>query len=675
MKHTIRLTIVTPTYNQSSFIKDTFESILVQKLPKAMLEYIVVDALSDDGTKEIVESYEEKFRKAGIEFVYIREKDKGQSDAINKGWKRARGEIVTYINSDDFYEKNALDKVLQYFQTHKEIQWAYGGWNLVNKAGKVYQTVKHDRFERNKLLNYSNIGQPSCFFRKKLLEKFGYLDTSLHLAFDYDLWLRFAAKYDAGMIPGVLSDMRYYGEAKSAQKTIPQTYEMLRLGMKYSRFFSWRRLLQYFYFFRGIGVVFFGLDITRRITKAHVQKRDDPKIIALVDPISGGHHEMYLRLYSETLRKLGYTVWIFTCNPDAFKLMTSIRIYRLRNNSLVRSNLPVITFFTEFFRTLGYWRDVRIALQRTEKSVGRKPGLVFFTWLDSQLHPLTPPWFIDLMFPYKWSGLYFHPRHLRIPLTGWKSHIIDPDSVLRAKHCSSVAVLDEGVVGKLSQKLYKPVFVIPDVTDVSTTKTVSPLVKKILHKAGKRKIVGIFGSLDKRKNILEFMDLASGNSAKEYFFLFAGTIQWASFTTDERKKISKFINDPPENSFMIPTFIAHEDRLNALVKICSIVSVLYKDFPHSSNILTKSTYFYKPAIGSHEGCIGDRIEKYGIGVTLKEISPDKIYSGLVFLSRKQYETSTVFKGGCRHFLRDFSFSRLQSSLKSVTSVSSDLFAL
>lgn len=663
MKHTFRITIVTPTYNQSTFIKDTFESILVQQVPKDTLEYIVVDALSDDGTKEIVESYAEKFRKAGIEFIYIREKDKGQSDAINKGWNRARGEIVTYINSDDFYEKNTLTKVLKYFQTHKEIQWAYGGWNLVNKTGKVYQTVKHDRFDRNRLLNYCNIGQPSCFFRKILLEKFGYLDTSLHLAFDYDLWLRFAGKYDAGMIPGVLSDMRYYEEAKSAQKTIPQTYEILKLGMKYSRFFSWRRLTQYFYFLRGIGVVSFGLDITRRITKTHVQKNDEPKIIALVDPISGGHHEMYLRLYSETLRKLGYTVWIFTCHPDAFKLMTSISIYRLWNNPSVRSNLPVITFFTEFFRTLGYWRDVRTTLQRAEKSVGRKPKLVFFTWLDSQLHPLIPSWFIDLIFPYTWSGLYFHPRHLRIPLTGWKSHIIDPDSVLRARHCSSVAVLDEGIAGKLSQELHKHVFSFPDVTDVTLPKTMPKIVKEIKEKAGKREIIGIFGSIERRKCVINFINLAKSIYGKKYYFLFTGPIHQYTFTKKEEEMIKKFVILPLKNCYIVPYRIPSEEVLNSMINNVSIVSALYRDFPHSSNLLTKAAVFNKPVIGIEQGCIGERINKFSLGATTTSFSTKSILQALI--DCRKFEGNSSF--GEIHSVRNLisTFQKLLSRVNTV----------
>jgi len=267
MKQSPVITIVTPTYNQAEFIPKTFDSLLDQKIPKNILEYIVVDALSNDGTMEIVKSYDQKFKKKGILFSYIREKDKGQSDAINKGWKLAKGEIVGYLNSDDYYEKGAIKRVIDYFSKHTNCQWAYGGWNLVNRVGKIYATVKHKQFDRNKLLNYCNIGQPSCFFRKKLLIKFGYLNPNLHLAFDYDLWLRFVTKHKAGMIPGILSNMRYYSDAKSAIKTNEQLFEILKLAIQYTREFSFNRLLQYCYFIRGFVISKLHLDINSRIVR------------------------------------------------------------------------------------------------------------------------------------------------------------------------------------------------------------------------------------------------------------------------------------------------------------------------------------------------------------------------------------------------------------------------
>jgi glycosyltransferase involved in cell wall biosynthesis len=110
----MKLSIITPSYNQGQFIKDTFQSILNQDV-NFSIEYILVDAVSTDETSKIVEEFAPKFESKGIEFIYICEKDNGQSDAINKGWLRATGNLITYLNSDDFYESNVLQKIVDFF--------------------------------------------------------------------------------------------------------------------------------------------------------------------------------------------------------------------------------------------------------------------------------------------------------------------------------------------------------------------------------------------------------------------------------------------------------------------------------------------------------------------------------------------------------------------------------
>ena len=179
----MKLSIVTPSYNQGKFIKDTFESILNQNA-NFPIEYILVDAVSTDETSKIVEEFAPKFKTKGIEFIFICEKDNGQSDAINKGWHKATGNIITYLNSDDYYEPNVLQKVMEYFVNNTNIKWAYGGWNFVNKDGLLYKSVRPAIFKKQKLLDYCNIGQPSCFFKKELLDEFGMLNEKLHLTMD-----------------------------------------------------------------------------------------------------------------------------------------------------------------------------------------------------------------------------------------------------------------------------------------------------------------------------------------------------------------------------------------------------------------------------------------------------------------------------------------------------------
>ncbi|MFA4995829.1 MAG: glycosyltransferase family 2 protein [Patescibacteria group bacterium] len=263
----MKLTIVTPSYNQGQFISDTLQSILRQELDFE-LEYLIFDAVSTDDTKEIVSKYSQKFKKKDIDFRFISEKDKGQSDAINKGWKVATGDIITYINSDDYYEPNALARVIRYFQANPEINWAYGGCNLVSENGHVYSTSKPKKYSKNQLLNYCNIPQPACFFRKKTLKQCGMMREDLHLGMDYDLWLRFAEKYPAGIMDFVVANMRHQSSGKTGSQSMASLKTVYALAKQHSTPYSWRRLSQSYYFMRGWLVTKFGLDITKRIEKS-----------------------------------------------------------------------------------------------------------------------------------------------------------------------------------------------------------------------------------------------------------------------------------------------------------------------------------------------------------------------------------------------------------------------
>jgi glycosyltransferase involved in cell wall biosynthesis len=263
----MKITVVTPTFNQAATIAETLESVRSQTLG-ARLQYLVVDGLSTDGTEQIVTRYAPIFAADGTEFLYIREKDAGQSDAVNKGWRRATGDILAYLNSDDLYEPEALSAVLYYFERHPEVKWAYGGWRLIAEDGSVHVTKEPGHFSRAMQLNHSLIGQPSVFFRRELLEEFGMLRPELHLAMDYDLWLRFGTRYPAGIIPGVLSRMRYSAGVKSATSVRAQLREILRLGAQYTHPLSWRRGMQYFYYLRGLAVVVLGVNVPRRVEMA-----------------------------------------------------------------------------------------------------------------------------------------------------------------------------------------------------------------------------------------------------------------------------------------------------------------------------------------------------------------------------------------------------------------------
>lgn len=261
----MKISIITPSYNQGQFIGQTIQSVIEQVSSQFLIEFIIVDAVSTDNTAAVVQDWLPKLEAAGISCRFVCEPDKGQSDAINKGWRLATGDILTYLNSDDYYLPQSLVAVARFFKDHPDCQWAYGGWSLVNRAGLVYCTIQPKQFSHKRLLYNNNIGQPSCFFRRKLLEVCGGLREEYHLAMDYDLWLRFATYQAPGIISAIIGQLRYYGDTKSAAQTYPQLKEIYRINSRYTKPLSWRRFGQIFSFCAGLVVYLLRIDITRRI--------------------------------------------------------------------------------------------------------------------------------------------------------------------------------------------------------------------------------------------------------------------------------------------------------------------------------------------------------------------------------------------------------------------------
>ena len=178
----LTFSIVTPSYNQGHFIAATIESVLEQNYPA--LDYRVMDAGSQDCTVEILRSY-------GKELWWISEPDQGQSDAINKGFQQSRGEILAWLNADDLYCPGALGLVAREFETDPDLMVVYGDAYHIDSEGKVLDKYPSDRFNLESLALGCFICQPACFFRRRLFETVGGLDTRLHFALDLDLWIRF----------------------------------------------------------------------------------------------------------------------------------------------------------------------------------------------------------------------------------------------------------------------------------------------------------------------------------------------------------------------------------------------------------------------------------------------------------------------------------------------------
>lgn len=228
----MKISIITPSYNQGKFIMQTIDSVLNQNYPN--LEYIVIDGGSTDSTINILKKYKNKVK-------WISEKDKGQADAINKGIKMVTGDIIGYLNSDDIYLPQALKTVDDFFKLNPKAQWAMGDYSIINAEGRKIRpyVVWYKRFLRPfnsyKLLTFTNyIVQPSTFWRKNVIKTIGLFDDSLPYEMDYDYWLRIASKFPLYIIKKSLSLFRIHDSSKSGLHYLRQFEEEIKVLEKHN---------------------------------------------------------------------------------------------------------------------------------------------------------------------------------------------------------------------------------------------------------------------------------------------------------------------------------------------------------------------------------------------------------------------------------------------------------
>ncbi len=226
--------IIIPSLNQACYIQNAIESILRQEyIP---FEIIIVDGGSQDGTLEILKN----LRHESIR--WISEPDKGQANAINKGLRMSRGDIVAWLGADDEYEPGAFRKVARFFNENPEAVWVTGKCHIIDvhgkKVGKAIAAYKHlllSTRSRPLLSIVDYIPQPSTFFYRHLLEEVGYLDENLQYTMDYDLWLRISAKHPIQFLNAYLACFRSYPTSKTRQSAIKGVNEEFFMIRKHVR--------------------------------------------------------------------------------------------------------------------------------------------------------------------------------------------------------------------------------------------------------------------------------------------------------------------------------------------------------------------------------------------------------------------------------------------------------
>jgi glycosyltransferase involved in cell wall biosynthesis len=225
------LTVITPSLNHARFLRRCIDSVLDQGYPR--LEYLVLDGGSTDGTREILESY-------GDRFAWRSRPDRGQAAAINEGFASTRGEIVAWLNSDDYYLPGAFNSAVAFLDAHPDADMVYGRAHMVDESGRRIREYPTFAFSRRDLSRKCYVCQPTVFIRRRALDAFGPLDERLDICFDYEWWLRVGRTGSLRFCDEVLAASRHHTATKTAGRRLRALVEAGYLMRRHYGRASWR---------------------------------------------------------------------------------------------------------------------------------------------------------------------------------------------------------------------------------------------------------------------------------------------------------------------------------------------------------------------------------------------------------------------------------------------------
>lgn len=219
------VSIITPSFNQGRYLEDTIRSVLEQDYPR--IEYIIVDGGSTDGSLDIIKRYADRLTK------WVSEPDLGQTDAINKGFSMAKGDIFAWLNSDDTYLPGAVAGAVDYLQQHPHIGMVYGTAYYIDEMGeRIARYPAGPTDYRGLRRGVTTVSQQAMFFRARLWRMVGPLDPTFYYAMDYDLWVRIAAVSPIAFHPCYWANFRLQHTSKSLTEAFRCWPEMMRVHFR-----------------------------------------------------------------------------------------------------------------------------------------------------------------------------------------------------------------------------------------------------------------------------------------------------------------------------------------------------------------------------------------------------------------------------------------------------------
>lgn len=223
MKESPLISIVTPSFNQGAFLGEALASVQLQSYKR--FEHLVIDGKSTDGSVALLRSLTAGRESTNV--MWVSEPDSGQSEALNKGFRQAKGEIIGWLNSDDRYRASCFEKIVQAFADNPDVDILYGDYLVVDESGKALHVKREIEFSAFILLYHRVLYIPTTatFFRRRIFEENNWLEEELHYAMDLEFFIRLAARgYRFKHIPKIIADFRVHPKSKSC--SVPDKHRL-----------------------------------------------------------------------------------------------------------------------------------------------------------------------------------------------------------------------------------------------------------------------------------------------------------------------------------------------------------------------------------------------------------------------------------------------------------------
>lgn len=396
------------------------------------------------------------------------------------------------------------------------------------------------------------------------------------------------------------------------------------------------------------------------------------KTIVLAAPIwNKGHYETQMQLFLSILLPKNCRVIALCAEPEKVE-------------KWVEEYMPDFKadLFTARFTLMGLrgrvrlktgwaWSYISASIDKAASASGWEIDMVFFNNLDSMIYNTWRGVFFPRKINYPWAGLYLTPIFKRQPegFDYYKKHI--SLKVFKGiKNCQGITIYDEGSFNECQDFFDdRKIYVLPDVTDETMPSPLPLKFSAVKAKAGDKTIIGLVGLLQKRKGLLNFLRAAKAMDPEKCFFLLAGYLHWPEYTKHEQMEIKELLEILPETSFHFESgYMDDPAEVNAWIDLCDIVCLCYEKFYYSSGIMTKAAAREKLMLVTRGYCMGERVQRYGLGLTAREGDLEEIIAGLKIMTDNDRRKKMLAQAQFKKFMDFHNYCKLDEVLSGILEV-------